>query len=206
MTDVGATPVVTTGCGDSFGGGMGWWGFLILAMMFWGVGGNGGFGGGNGVAAGAAAGAVDADIWKANAFSDVQGQIRGITNGLADATFAINNSVKDGTFASVQAINGAQNALAGEIATGNFNTQRAIDATNFNIERNTAAIVAANTVNTQKVLDFLAASERSNLQAQLADSKQALSEARIIASMKPQAPIPAYTVQSPYAVNGCCGC
>lgn len=149
--------------------------------------------------------------------------------------FGLNDAVKDATYANgmtalqnkydiAQRIDGIQNALQldncgltnamgvgfasvgnkiGETACG---IQRAIEGINFNNERNTAAIVQAGNANTQRIIDMIAANEKARLAEQLAQANQSLSEQRIIAAMKPTAPIPAYQVANPYTglAGGCC--
>lgn len=211
VTESGMPGLVATQGGDSFGG-CGWWGFLILALFFFGGNGFGGFGGRG--AAAVAGENIDADIWKSQQLGQIDNSIRATQNGLADTAFMLNNSIKDGTFSVTNGIAESTyhladkvNGIGAEVARVNYDVSRAIDATNFGAAQNTAAIIAANTANTQKVLDTLNMNEKARLAGELADAKQALMEARIVASQKPVAPIPSYTVPSPYGVYGNgCGC
>lgn len=228
VTDVGGIPMVQTGYGGDGFGSNGIWAILLLALL-----GGRGFGGFGGYAygGGEAVATVDNSVWTAQNFSRLEngqnaisGQLSAIGQGICSATFDLNNSVKDGTYATTSAINEAKYQLGNGIcnstfgittAIGNLGTQlqncccgieRSIDGVNFNGERNTNAIVQANNANTQRILDFLTCNELKEAQAKIFEQGQLLSEARIIAAMKPQAPIPAYNVPSPYAAYGMCGC
>lgn len=83
------------GFGD-FGGG--WiWIIVLFALMFGGfgfggIGGFGGFGGG----AGLQGMATRADITAGFQFQDLQNAVRGIERGIADSTYALNNTVVNG--------------------------------------------------------------------------------------------------------------
>lgn len=167
MVTEGTTPgfVQTSGGCDGGFGGSGWWGFLILAMMFWGVGGNGGFGNrGNW---------GDGDVWKAQEFGQLENSVRANGQGIADASWALNNSIKDGNFAIQREVDGVNQNLGNAICNSTFEladrmnrlgqqasecccaTQRQIDGVNFNLERNSAAINANTTAQMQKILDAI---------------------------------------------------
>ena len=215
----GAVPVVQTsaGYGDGFCGGGSWiWAFLIFALL-----GNRGFGYGGDYPANH--GIKDA-VYESHQYSQLENGIRATQNGIADATFALNNSVKDGFYATARAIDGVNtnlgNALcsttyelAGKIDANRFASQqccceiqRAIDGVNFNSERNTNAIIQNATANTQRILDYLSAKELADKNQQIFEMSQKAQTAEIIASMKPVAPVPAYIQPSPYASysSQCC--
>ena len=225
----GATPITVTGgypcgCGGyGYGDGMGgnWiWAFLLFAIL-----GNGfnRFGGGYGYG--------DSDIWKAQEFGQLENSVRATNNGICDSTFALNNSIKDGNYATLRAIDGINQNLGNAVCQSTYELnnsirnvgfdlqqcccgiQRSIDGVNFNGERNANAIIQSNNANTQKILDAMCASEKNALTRELDETKRMLMEQRIIASQKPVAPIPAYTVPNPYqayygySACGCgCGC
>lgn len=211
LTDVGGTPVVQTtgGYGDGFCGGGSWiWAFLIFALL-----GNRGFGYGGDYGN---HGIKDA-VYESQQYSQLENGIRATQNGIADATFALNNSVKDGFYSTARAIDGVNtnlgNALcsttyelAGKIDANKFASQqccceiqRAIDGVNFNAERNTSAIIQNATANTQRILDYLNCKELADKNQQIFEMSQKAQTTEIIASMKPVAPVPAYLQPSPYA-------
>lgn len=95
-------------CNNGMGWGMdGWWGFLIIALLFgFGGWGNGNWGGGNGgaqflpYAIGANGALTRSDLCSEFAFNDLQNAVRGVQQGICDSTFALNNSITSG-FAGV---------------------------------------------------------------------------------------------------------
>lgn len=123
------TVVTSGGYGDGgmgFGGG---WGF-ILGLLF-GRGGFG-FGGGYGYGGGAVAN-VDNTIWTAQNFgrlengqTAIQAQLNGIGQGICDATFALNNSIKDGTYSNAMAIQDSKYSLGNGICNSTYAITNAI--------------------------------------------------------------------------------
>lgn len=169
--------------------------------------GNGGIFGNRGAGDPAVQGAITrSDLFEGFNNQDVNGQLRGITNGLCDGFYAINNGMKDGFY-------GIKDAICG--------TNRNIDAVRFEGAQNTCAITNAihaegeatralinqNTV--QELRDRLEARDRDILArdfqlSQLAQNQYLVNEIRPCAK-------PAYLVcGSPYtAVNLTgtgCGC
>lgn len=227
----GTTPITVTGgypCGgygygDGCGMGGNWiWAFLLFALL-----GNGFNRFGNGYGDGWG----DAAVWKAQEFGQLENGVRATNNGICDSTFALNNSIKDGNFNILRGIDGVNQNLGNAICQSTYELnnsirnvgfdlqqcccgiQRGIDSVNFNGERNANAIIQSGNANTQKILDALCASEKNALTRELDETKRMLMEQRIIASQKPVAPIPAYTVPNPYqsyygySTCGCgCGC
>ena len=199
-------------CG--FGGGNIIWAFLLFALL-----------GGNGFAGRGTGYGYTNELWESQQMTQLDNGIRSVQNGICDSSFALNNAIKDGMYANSMATESARNQIANGLCTTTYElaskidnnrfamqeccctTNRNIDSVNFNIERNTNAIIQSNNCNTQKILDVLCANEKNRLAQQLNEANQALSEARIISAMKPQSPIPAYRVPSPYASynDGCCG-
>ena len=180
------TPVYMSGdCGMN---GSWIWAFLLFALLGNGNGfGNGGYG--------------QSALYDSQQFNQIDNGIRGLANGICDSAYALNNSIKDGTC-----------NLASKIDENRYETRncccevnRNIDGVSFNAERNANAVIQASNANTQRVIDYLCAQDKQRLATDLEEAKRALSEQRIIASMKPEAPIPAYNVPNPYCNNGC-GC
>lgn len=198
-----------------FGGNWAW--IIILLLAF---GGNG-FGG---------RGYADSnlakiqDVYAANDLQSIRSGINNLGNGIADATFALNNNILSqsnllqrdmfGGFNNVQfAVEGVKDAVKDCCCT----TNRNIDAVKYENALNTSAITQAihkDGEETRKVLvtqtiealkDKIAqqALEMQNLKGTISQQVQS---ANIIGALRP-APIPAYPVQSPYVstYNGC-GC
>ena len=203
------------GKGGMFGGDGDWGAWIILFLLF-GLFGNGnGFGGGFGGNKGTCA--TPADLTT----QGIVGKLDGITTGLADSTYALNNAITGG-FRDVSA----------QLAECCCGTQRAIDGVNFNLAKgfcdlgnavnnNTRDILENNNANTRAILDFLTndkiatlTAENQNLKFQASQATQndyltatiQAQTAQLINRINP-APVPAYTVPNPYVFNGCgCGC
>ena len=233
LTDVGGTPVIQTGYGAGSGcdglgfGGSGWLGIILIIALL-----GGGFWGNRGFGAEANAGLsrelLASELASSQSFQDVQSQIRGLTNGICDATFALNNSIKDGFYATQTAIQGVNTNLGNAICSSTYelanringvgtqlqqcccNIERAIDGVNFNGERNTNAIIQNATANTQRILDYMTAKDLADKNQTIFDMSQRAQTAEIINAMKPREAVPAYLQPSPYEtyrVNPVCsGC
>lgn len=130
--------------GDGFGGGNGWWILIILFAIFGGWGGNG-YGNGGGAAYQGAL--TRGELCQDMNFSQLENGVRGISQGICDSTFALNNTINNG-FAGV---NNAVCSLGYTIAQdfnevqvanmqGNFALQQAINADAVANMQNTNAI------------------------------------------------------------------
>jgi hypothetical protein len=186
-------------CGGfgGFGGDGGWLAILFILALFGGFGGNrGGYGAGG-------ACATPLDVHTAVDQQTLLSKLDAQTYGIADATFALNNSIKDGFY----------NA---ELSRSKCccETQRLIDRGICDITHqmsdNTRDIIDNNNCNTRAILDFLVNDKISNLRDENAALKLAASQAAqnnyIIGQLRP-APVPAYNVPNPYSGCGCgCGC
>lgn len=180
---------------DGMFGGDGWWGIIILAMLF----GWGGFGGGFGRGGyssdpGLQGIATRADVNEAIAFDGVRSGISAIQQGICDSTYALNNTITNGFHGVDNAICnlGYQtqqgfSSLSSQMAQCCCDTQRAIDGVNYNMATNTCAI--QNTIqsttrdllenqnaNTRSILDFLTQDKISTLQAENQSLKFAASQ------------------------------
>lgn len=239
--------------GGAWGEG-GWlWILVVFALLFgWGNNGLGGFGGNNGGGYVATA-ATQADIQRGFDNSAVISKLDGISNGLCDGFYAMNNSMLTGFngintnimqtgYGIQQAINADTvanmqntNALQSQLANCCCETREAIQGVNYNMATNTCAlqntmntntrdIIESQNAGTRAILDYLCNEKISSLQAENNDLRRAASQDRqsallttqmaaqtqqIINAVNP-APIPAYTVPSPYGYAcGCntgCGC
>ena len=160
------------------------------------------FGGGYGAGDPAVQGALTrSDLFEGFNNQDVNGQLRGITNGLCDGFYAVNNALKDGFYG---------------IQTCCCETNRNIDAVRYENAKNTCditsaihaegeatrALINANTV--QALRDKLEDRDRELLTANFQLSQQA-QNAYLINEIRPCAR-PAYITCSPYTTSSFCGC
>ena len=179
---------------DGAWGDGGWWVLIILFALF---GGWGGYGfGGNGGGGYTATAATQADIQRGFDNSAVISKLDGITNGLCDGFYAVNNGMLTGFNTIQQAINadtvaGMQNANAiqSQLANCCCETREAIQGVNFNMAQNTCAL--QNTINnntrdiidsqnagTRAILDYLCQDKIATLQAENNDLRLAASQDR----------------------------
>jgi hypothetical protein len=170
------------------------------------LGGGGLFGNRNGYGDAAVQGAITrSDLFEGFNNQDVNGQLRGITNGLCDGFYAINSSLKDGFY-------GTQANIKDCCCT----TNRNIDAVRFDMSKGfcdvagaihaegeaTRALINANTM--QALRDKLDEKDREVLVrdfqlSQLAQNQYLVNEIRPCAK-------PAYITCSPYTTASFCGC
>ena len=225
---VPVTPYGTNGSGNGLFGGDSWAWIIVLLLLF-GWGGNGGFGfGGFG-----GGGGGYSEVQRGFDHNSVINKLDGLTYGLSDSTYALNNAITGG-FHSVQS----------QLAECCCATQRAIDGVNYNmatqacdtrnvIQNSTRDILESNNANTRAILDFMSNSrledlraENTALKAQIGISNQnafitanqEAQTAELIRRLGADCPVPAYVVQPPaqvsFPVNSCgqftgyggCGC
>lgn len=180
---------------DGAWGDGGWWVLIILFALFggWGGYGFGGNGGGGGYTATAA---TQADIQRGFDNSAVISKLDGITNGLCDGFYAVNNGMLTGFNTIQQAINadtvaGMQNANAiqSQLANCCCETREAIQGVNFNMAQNTCAlqntmnnntrdIIDSQNAGTRAILDYLCQDKIATLQAENNDLRLAASQDR----------------------------
>ncbi len=180
--------VEPSGCNNDNSGWGGDWGawiilFLIFGMFGWG--GFGGWGGGFGGNGGALQGyATQSDIQRGFDNSAVVTKLDGITQGICDSTYALNNAITNGfnntNMGMMQGFNGVDRSicnLSSQLAQCCCDTQRAIDGVNYNATKNTCDL--QNTMNnntrdllenqnsnTRAVLDFLTQDKIATLTAE----------------------------------------
>lgn len=220
-----------TGNGDGMFGQDGWWIILLFLFAGWGR----GFGGFGGEGVGAPC-ATQADVRAAVDQQTLISKLDQQTYGLADATYALTNSITNG-------FHGVDNAICtlGYQTQQGFNTlgyqmkdcccetQRmmergfsdlgyAMATQTSGIQRSicdsTRDIIDSNNAGVRSILDFLTQDRIATLQAENQSLKLAASQARqnayLINELRPS-PIPAYTVANPYccyptAPANFCGC
>ena len=169
------------------------------------LGGGGLFGGRFGAGDPAVQGALTrSDLFEGFNNQDVNGQLRGITNGLCDGFYAINNSLKDGFY-------GTQANIKDCCCT----TNRNIDAVRFDMSKGfcdvagaihaegeaTRALINANVM--QELRDKLEARDRDVMVRDFQLSQLAQNQ-YLINEIKPCAK-PAYITCSPYTTTSFCG-
>lgn len=200
------------------GFGEGLWAVIILAMLFNG-GGWGGFGGG-----GFVNGALTrAELYDGFAIQNIDSAVRGVQNGISDATYALNNAITSG-FAGVDR---AVCDLGYAMKDCCCQTQRAIDGVNFNmakgfcdignvINMQTRDIIDNQNANYRGIMDFMvqtkidalqSENEALRLKASQADQNAVIraaidaSTAEIIRRTGNECPVPAYWVNAPAPVQ-----
>ena len=193
---------------NSWGGDGGWlWIIVVFALLFgWGNGGFGGWGGNNGGGYVATA-ATQADIQRGFDNSAVISKLDGITNGLCDGFYAVNNSMLTGFngintnimqtgYGIQQAINADTianmqntNSLQAQLANCCCETREAIQNVNYNMATNTCAlqntlnsntrdIIDSQQAGTRAILDYLCQDKIATLTAENNDLRRAASQDR----------------------------
>ena len=172
--------------GSMFGGNGDWGAWIILFLIF-GLFGNGrgfgGFGGGNGGSCGSPC-ATQADVRAAVDQQTLISKLDQQTYGLADSTYALNNTITSGFHGVDNAIcnlgynvQSGFNTLGHQISDCCCQTQRAIDGVNYNmatqacdtrnvIQTSTRDILERNNANTRAILDFLTQDKIATLTAE----------------------------------------
>lgn len=179
---------------DGAWGDGGWWVLIIPFALF---GGWGGYGfGGNGGGGYTATAATQADIQRGFDNSAVISKLDGITNGLCDGFYAVNNGMLTGFNSIQQAINADTvaemqnaNAIQSQLANCCCETREAIQGVNFNMAQNTCAlqntmnnntrdIIDSQNAGTRAILDYLCQDKIATLQAENNDLRLAASQDR----------------------------
>lgn len=147
---------------DGWGGNSIMWIFALLILA------GGGFGGyGRGDYGQYASAASQQEILFGQQFQNLDNKLDRLGNGIADATFAINNSIKDGNSMVAGRVVDEGRALQNQLAEHNCMVQRNVDSLRFDMSNYAAQIQASATANTQKVLDAISQSKIDTLQAQV---------------------------------------
>lgn len=186
------------------------------------LGGGGLFGNRNGELQGAI---TRSDLFEGFNNQDINGQLRGITNGLCDGFYAINSDMKDGFYGTQAGMKDGFYGIQGALAENRFaaqncccETNRNIDAVRYEGAQNTCAITNAihaegeatraliNSNVMQELRDKLEARDRDVLVRDFQLSQLAQTSS-LIGELRPCAK-PAYITCSPYtpANFGCGAC
>lgn len=227
--------IVSTGNGNN-GNGMfgndGWWGIILIALLFgWGRGnGFGGYGGGSGseflgyelgkvasandVASGFSTSAIMSDLnsirenqlmsnnYNAQGFAGINSAIANATSTLGYNMLQGFNGVERGQCTLGYNIQSGFNTLGHQISDCCCATQRLI-------ERSTCDLLVNQNANTQKIIDYMQNDKISSLQAENVALKGRISNseqsAYIINSLREPCPVPAYVVPNPNCCYTPCG-
>jgi hypothetical protein len=225
------------GYGGGYGNGMfgGDWSWWIIILLIFGWGGNGyGFGGGFGGGHFASPCATQADVRAAVDQQTLISKLDQQTYGLADSTYALNNTITAGFHGVDNALcslgyntQAGFNGLSRQIAECCCDTRAAIADVKYANERNTCDIIRSSQDNTRAILDFLTQDKIATLTAENQSLKFAASQsaqnayigatvdagiAEIIRRTGHDCPIPAYITPNPnccynygvYPVNNGC--
>lgn len=133
-------------------------------------------------------------------FQNIDNKIDRLGNGIADATFALNNSVKDGNSMVAGRVVDEGRAIQSQIADCCCANQKNTDALRYDMATMFANTNANITASSQKVLDALAQDKIASLQAQVSELKTQNMFCGI-----PRISNVAYGVY-PYATSNVCGC
>ena len=225
LSDIAA---VTRDGSGMFGGENGWWIILLFLFAGWGRGYGGGFGGGT-----EAGWATQADVRAAVDQQTLISKLDNQTYGLADSTYALNNSLMSGFHGVDNAVctlgyqvQSGFNTLGHQISDCCCENGRAMERgfadlgyalatqscdTRQAIANSTRDIIDSNNAGVRSILDFLTQDKIATLQADNQALRLAASQAKqnayLINELRP-CPIPAYTVANPYCCNtyfGNCG-
>ncbi len=217
-----------------WGGDWSWWIIILLIFGYGGFGnGFGGFGNGGGYMNGAL---TRGELCQDMNFNDLQSAVRGVSQGICDSTFALNNTMTNG-FAGVQqtlcqGFSGVNTGLMQQgyetrLGINNLSNQlqqcccdlRAGQADiKYAMAKDTCDITNAINGSTQQILGFLTQEKISALQSENAALTAQLSQnaqtQTLINTLRP-CPTPAYITCSPFESvygfgrqgNNCgCGC
>jgi len=209
------------GSGDMFGGN-GLWGLLALALVFGGgFGGFGGWGGGGGQAL------TRAELYDGFAIQNIDSAVRGVQQGIADSTYALNNAVTSGFYGVDRGLCDLRAQLAqcccdnrAAVADLKYTMASEFCGLGNTIQNSTRDIIDNQNAGTRAILDFLTQDKIATLTAENQNLKFQASQVAqnqfitqvgsdIVNRLQPP-PVPAYTVPNPYAgygYGGCgCGC
>lgn len=229
LSDIAA--VTRNGNGDGMFGDNGWWIILLFLFAGWGRGFGGGMFGGDGGSGLPCA--TQADVRAAVDQQTLISKLDQQTYGLADSTYALNNSITNGFHGVDTAmcslgynIQNGINTLSHQLSDCCCENGRAMErgfadlgyamATQTNsIQRSicdsTRDIIDSNNAGVRSILDFLTNDKIATLTAENQSLKfaasQAAQNAYLVSELRP-CPVPAYTVPNPYCCNsyvGGCG-
>ncbi len=230
------------GGNNGFGEGSWIWILVIFALLF-GWGNNGNNGGGNigggstqfiPYSVGGYGCGCDSAVQRGFDQQAIISKLDGLTYGLSDSTYALNNAINNGFFGVQQTLCQGFNGVSREIADCCCKTQSNIQEVNYNMAKgfcdlgntihSTARdIIDSQNAGTRAILDFLTTDKIASLQSENQNLRLAASQAdqnavlraaidastaEIIRRTGNDCPVPAYVVNGPTPINfptNCCG-
>ena len=198
---------------DGFFGGDGIWAILLFALIF--NGGWGGFGGNHG----GIPPATQADVRSAVDQQTLISKLDQQTYGLADSTYALNNTIVNGFHGVDKSVCDISHQLSDCCCA----TQRSIDNLGYNMSKGfcdignvinmqTRDIIDNANANYRGLMDFMVQSKidelRSENESLRLSASQSAQNQYLINQLRPS-PVPAYISCNPWASvygNGTCGC
>ena len=197
-----------------WGNGSGMWVLFLFFLMAWGNGGL--WGNKGGINDSAVQGALTrSDLFEGFNMQDINSQLRGITSGLSDSAYEINNGIKDLSVSTLQGFNTTQmGMMQGFDSTGQriadlgfqvqnvgCNLRQGQEAIKYENAKNTCDIVNAVNASAQRVIDQMTSDKIDDLRTELQSAQLQLSNnaqtANLISTLRPF-PQPAYITCSPY--------
>lgn len=177
---------------NGFGGNNAW---LIILFIF--LFGGYGWGGRGNIAAEATS---TSEILSNQRYESLSNRVNQVGDGIASATFSLNNSIKDGNSAVSGTVISEGRALQAQIADATCSSQRNVDALRFDMA-NYAASINSN------IDSKFAALEKSQLEQRLAEQSQAITQLQMQAAVCgiPRINNAAFGTY-PYAAPVGCGC
>ncbi|MCQ2486088.1 MAG: hypothetical protein MJ168_12245 [Clostridia bacterium] len=178
---------VTDGA-DGISGGSAW--LIILFLLIVGGNGFGGFGRNTGELNSYATAASQQDILFSSKFQALDNKIDRIGNGIADATFALNNSIKDTAYATTSAVVSEGRATQDAICNVRYDMANFAASINSNIDNKFAAL------------------EKSQLEQRLAEQSQQIAQLQLSSQLCgiPRINQTAWGVYPYPTCNTGCGC
>lgn len=216
----------SNGNGNGMFGNDGWWGIILLALLFgWGRGGfGGGYGGGNGYYPNPA---TQADLAAGFANNSILGNLNDIILGQAQMQnfinqgFAGTNNALNVGFAGVNnaicnlgyTVQGSFNEIGHQISECCCNTRQAIQDVKYANERQTCDIINAINAGNQRLVDIYTndkieglRAENTALKGQISNSSQSRYIVDTVLDRLSPCPKPAYYVPNPNCCYNPCGC
>lgn len=203
-----------------FGGDGGWLGILLLiALLGGGIGWGGGFGGFGG-GAGLQGMATRADINEGFALNNITSGITAIQQGICDATYAINNGLRDVGMNMMQGFNGVERGfcdLSHQLSDCCCENRAAIAQVRYDMATQACDTRRAIQDSTRSIMDFLTQDKISTLTAENQALKFAASQAQqnafitanqdaqtaeLIRRLGRDCPVPAFVVPNPNCCYG----
>lgn len=225
----GIQPVMNVGGGYGYGDGFGFGGggFAWFIILFALLGGGNGWGNRGDVAS-------TRDVYASNDFQSLRTAVNNLGNGIADATFALNNTmtngfagvnqnVMQGAYAVEKAVTDSRYMIGNAVNENRFAAQqgfndvgRNIDCLRFDNQINANMVAKAIAEDGEKTRALLVANQMENLKMALAEKDRHLQSAEfalsqygqvreIIGAVRPF-PQPSFLVGNPYGAGCNCGC